>query len=224
MTPRHALVVVGLLAALVAAPAGSAHQTPPASTTRVAAPDAVLGLWESAEKSNGGIGGALEFRTGGAAAVGNVVLVDAFYQVKDGTVILSEQAGGPPIPGSTLPLTIDGGDWKASAGGQQIVKTRVGTAVAGQSPIVGVWKYTHPTGAPAWERYTGEGTMFLRVVLSATAATYVVSGSTVTISGAGGTPTFRGALDGDALTMTTADGRATRYLRASPANWYELKR
>ncbi len=224
MTPRHALVVAGLITALVGTPAGSAQQTPAASTGPVIAPDALIGLWETTGTSHGGIGGALEFRIGGAATIGSVVLVDAFYQVKDGAVNLSEQPGGPSIPGSTMPLTIDGGDWRVSAGGQQIVKTRVGTAVTGQSPVVGVWRYTHPTGAPAWERYTVEGKVFLRVVLTATAATYAVSGSTVTISGAAGSVAYRCALDADGLAMTTADGRATRYRRASPANWYELRR
>ena len=52
--------------------------------------------------------------------------------------------------------------------------TRIGSPDAGGSPIVGSWRYRHPTGAIAFEHYTPDGRVAFRLPMKATVGCYDV--------------------------------------------------
>lgn len=83
-------------------------------------------------------------------------------------------------------------------------------ARAQPNSLVGQWRYIHYTGVPAYEEYTTEGTMRLRVPMSVGKGLYFVRGNTMRMVLRSPRTKERGArftLKGDTLTLQGTDWR-----------------
>jgi hypothetical protein len=99
------------------------------------------------------------------------------------------------------------------------VRTRVGTAVRGASPIVGIWTYEHHTRSTAYERYEADGTCQLRIPMPGEwrGKWMVANGKLTTETNGGTVRSFE--ISEDQLTISDNDAGRSRILRRTPA-WY----
>jgi hypothetical protein len=129
----------------------------------------------------------------------------------------SDEKAPGELPG--LEVAFDGEHMTVTG---ETTKTRIGTAVAGSPPIVGVWTYQHYTGVSAFERYGVDGTMDLRITMPGeTRGRFAVADSTLTMETGGKKSVKSFVLSGDLLTLTSGEasgGRSRTYRRTSA--WY----
>lgn len=136
----------------------------------------LIGFWESAQTSQGGIGTALEFTDDGRFAQLAVVLVEAGYRLEDEALVFIDDAGQEQV----MPIRFDAGAMKMSGpDGTELRKTRIDDPSGGESAILGAWSYDYPGQGTAFERYTEDGRMLFRLVLRAERGTYEVKGKKV---------------------------------------------
>jgi len=119
--------------------------------------DQVIGLWESASITKGGIGNNIEFKKDGSFHAALAVLVDLNYEVKDKKLYLSKEKGQPVSYDFGIDISLENG----SINMQGINKNRLTPGIDGS--IVGTYKYLHPTGVMAYERYSPNGILNLRL-------------------------------------------------------------
>lgn len=146
--------------------------------------DQLVGLWESVEKSKGGIGHTVEFRPDGSYVEATAVLVDMYYRATGDQLTLSEK---PVVEtaeaGNSFPIKIEGDTLtQEMPGGPKIRKERIGGTETGKAPIVGVWRYRHPTGGLAFERYTSDGQVYLRIPLTSSLGCYKLDGPKLSLT------------------------------------------
>jgi hypothetical protein len=184
------------------------------------------GLWESKDRSKGGIGHTIELRPDGSYVESTSVLVDGFYRIADGKLMISEK----PIvdaaaTGDSTPFQIDGDTLVQRApGAPEIRKQRLGKAEPGKDPIVGAWRYRHPTGATAYERYTPDGQMSLRLPMTSSTGCYKMEAGKVTLSRSqGGDLNGTFEMKGEDLVLTFADQSAA-YRKEPAGAWYEREK
>ncbi len=204
---RNRLAPLGLLLVGLAACAAPADRS-------------LVGLWESASLSAGGVGHTLEFKPDGSFVSAFAVMVQLAYRLDQGTLftagdaaaLASEKEGARlVIQGDTLTLT----DPKDAT----LRKERVGPVEDPSRPIVGVWRYKHDSGAVAYERYTRDGQLSFRLPISSNRGCYAASGGTVTVEAERTRPaSFTARVEGDSLDLRR-EGKDTRYRRA-PSAWY----
>src|SRR5688572_25212710 len=169
------LTMIVLLAALVSPAGVTAATCPPPQSTQL------TGLWESEDKSKGGIGHAIELRADGSYSEATTVIVDMVYRVSGDQIFLSEKPGGEekPIP---LDLGAETPNLEKRLGPSVGRKERVGQREPGQEPIVGVWRYEHPTLMVAFERYLPDGRMQLRLPMRSSKGCYASDGTKLTLT------------------------------------------
>ena len=186
----------------------AAGQAAPPSTA-----PSLLGTWEAVARSDGGLGSTLSFGTGNALTFTVGALIDMKYRRAGDTLFVTDQAGNAKqslikIFGDTLVETKPRGVQK---------KTRVGAAVRGDS-LLGLWTYPHYTGVAAFEEYTADGQLHLRVPVRTLKGNYVTAGETAMlhlIGDGGGDREVKFAVSGDTLQLTW-NGQSSRYVRATP--------
>jgi hypothetical protein len=186
----------------------AAGQAAPPSTA-----PSLLGTWEAVARSDGGLGSTLSFGTGNALTFTVGALIDMKYRRAGDSLFVTDQAGNAKpslikIVGDTLIETKPRGVQK---------KTRVGAAVRGDS-LLGVWTYPHYTGVAAFEEYTADGQLHLRVPVRTLKGNYVTVGETAMlhlIGDGGGDREVKFAVSGDTLQLTW-NGQSSRYVRATP--------
>lgn len=211
---------------------GASSNPPPISTGSAAAESipahcpvpmspALIGLWESNETTKGGIGQALEFRGDGIYVGSLGVLVNMFYrisgdQLQSGlTTELRDLVATFRVEGDTLTRTF--------AGGEAIVERRFGSDRAEGVPLVGTWRYRHSTGPMAFERYTNDQRLLLRIPMRSMSACYAVSANNLTISPSAGEKTdLQFEIRGETLSLVKSGQPAHVYTR-SPAVWYDIQ-
>lgn len=185
-----------------------------------AADSALLGFWESAATSQGGIGGNIEFRQDGSYASAIAVQVDLAYEVKNGKLYIGKNAG-EPVSYETAYGVQAGPDALivTDPGGAANKKMRI-TPSAGDA-VVGRYRYRHYTGGIAYEQYTPAGLMKLRIPMRALQGCYVVTGDGIEMTGANQTEgTVPYALDGLRLRLGHKDGWI-EYHRVAEGAWYD---
>ena len=196
-------------------------------TAQVVSVNPLVGVWESDAKSNGGIGGALEFRSDGTYTQAQIVLVDGFYRVVRDRLVVgvhppavdadTTAAGVVSFRGNQCLLT--GPD------GSVVTKERVGRAQEGVPPIVGTWRYQHPAGGMAFERYTSDGHISLRLPLASESGRFTFSEDTVALARDSGPVTRMNVkLKDNALTLTDASSKASDWHRVVDGAWYQIKK
>ena len=182
----------------------------------------IVGLWDSARTSAGGLGSTLEFRADGTFVEAATVIVNTYYRIVGDRLLIDEQ----PIPqdaqaDAAVPIEIAGDLFRMNIpDGTVIEKQRLPGSARGQSPIAGVWTYRHPTGAMAFERYTDEGRMHFRLPMTSVRGTWTLNGTELVLVRSTQPETKATVtLTGDALTLT-AGGRGTEYRRDGGGTWY----
>ena len=91
--------------------------------------------------------------------------------------------------------------------------------------IIGDWRYCHPTGAIAYERYTDAGRWLFRLPMRPSKGRYVLSGNTLTLTKPQ-PPDVKLTLEvpGEDLVVLESAGGKVGYRRAKAGAWYELER
>ena len=190
---------------------------PPAGT-----PDGILGLWESVSTSVGGIGSALELRADGTARTRMVILRHGRYRIDGDRLVAADGDASESVPLGTVGKdrwTVEGAD------GTRVERRRVGDSVPDQPALVGVWArtITSPDGsATAYERYGADGWFSYRMLLPGlVTGVYERSGATLRIAwGREQARTFRAAVEGDRLRLTSDEGETSEYRWAGATPWY----
>lgn len=204
-------MIVLVLAAALISPA------PPATS--------LVGLWESARTSKGGIGHTLEFRAGGAFVDAVTVIVDGYYRVVGDRLVVGEHPAADPDASKAPRFKIED-DVLVQTGpdGSVVRKARLGRAEEGKPAIVGEWRYRHDTKAIAFERYTGEGRMFFRLPMSSSVGRYSLKTCEIVLI-LPNRPDVTMTLDvrGDELSLSGSDGRTTVYRRVTAGAWYDTE-
>ena len=183
----------------------------------------LIGLWDSAATSSGGIGQTLEFRADGTFVEATTVIVDGYYRLIDDRIIVGEQPPGPDAETASAPRIKINGDLlvETDPDGSIVRKERIGPKVAGVTGIVGAWRYRHYTKAIAFERYTNDGRMLFRLPMISAVGHYSLDGNELLLAWPS-KPEMRMAIEirGDALRLSR-DGRTTDYRRDKAGPWYE---
>jgi hypothetical protein len=139
----------------------------------------LAGLWESQQTTKGGIGHTVEFRPDGTFVEATTVMVDSVYRIAGDHLLIGEAP--EEVQDSTFRIE---GDTLVQAGpnGSTLRKERVGKAGAGSPAIVGVWRFRDVTGAIAFERYTEDGRVLLRLPLAGSTGCYKLAGDRLAMS------------------------------------------
>jgi hypothetical protein len=186
-------------------------------------PTSLVGLWDSATPSKGGIGSTLEFRADGTFVEATTVIVDGYYRVAGDQLLIDERPIAPDAKaGQPMKMVVDGNVMRVTApDGSVLRKDRLGQPEAGQPPIVGAWRYRHETGPTAYERYTADGRMFFRLPLKSYSGRYVLKGDELVLTRQNQAGvTMKIARRGDEIVLTTSD-RTTTYRRDTAGPWYD---
>jgi hypothetical protein len=183
----------------------------------------LVGLWDSATTSNGGIGSTLEFRADGTFVEATTVIVNAFYRATGGRLVIAEKPFAAEAPADmSVRIEVEGDVLRwTGPDGSTVRKERLGGAEAGKPGIVGAWRYRHDTGATAFERYTDDGRMFFRLPMKSWVGRYVVKGSQLVLTRPNQADVVMTIVQGnDDLTLSSG-GRTTTYRRDHAGPWYD---
>ena len=197
----------------------------------------LVGLWESKATSSGGIGHAMEFRADGTFVQATTVIVDTQYRLVGDRLVVGPEAPGASADASKSPSFRVEGDVLVRTGpdGSVLREDRLTGREKGTSPIVGGWRYCHPTGAVAYERYTEAGRMLFRLPMQSSEGRYALSGNTLTLTPLGlagqgwrikpQPPDVKLTVEvrGDDLVVAKSDGEKAEYRREKAGAWYDLE-
>jgi hypothetical protein len=186
----------------------------------------LVGLWESKATSSGGIGHAMEFRADGTFVQATTVIVDTFYRLIGDRLVLGPEGPGASADASKSPSFRVEGDVLVRTGpdGTVLRADRLAGQEKGASAIVGGWRYCHPTGAIAYERYTEAGRMLFRLPMRSSKGRYALNGNTLTLVKPQ-PPDVKLAVEarGDDLVVSKSDGEKAEYRREKIGAWYDLE-
>src|SRR4051812_9860184 len=181
--------------------------------TPVSTPGSLLGTWEAVSRSDGGLGSTLSFGPDNSLTFTVGALIDMKYRRAGDSLFVVDQAG--TTRPSQIKIVADTLVETKTKGVQR--KTRVGAAVRGDS-LLGLWTYPHYTGVAAFEQYTADGQLHLRVPVRTLKGSYVTAGETAMLhlmGDGGGDREVKFAVSGDTLQLTW-NGQTSRYLKATP--------
>ena len=185
----------------------------------------LAGFWESRDTSKGGIGHTVEFRPDGTYVEATTVLVNGAYRVSGDRLIVGETAsameGDTAARGSRFEIQ---GDTliQTSPDGSTLKKERLGKAEEGGPAIVGAWRYRHPTGATAFEKYDPDGKMLFRLPMTSSTGCYKITGDRISFNSPGHKKkevTFE-ARSGE-LVLKDRRKPAAVYSRPAAGPWYD---
>ena len=143
------LFSLGPVSALETGPAGKPHGK--------SSGNKLIGVWESADTTKGGLGAIYEFREDGGLVAGIGALVNLTYDPQDPNL---QQL----LPDSKVP-------------GDESQPQKIMDGPAGSAPYVGVWKFRHYTGGIAYQWITDDGRILLRVPFPIPWSRYEVKGN-----------------------------------------------
>jgi hypothetical protein len=143
----------------------------------------IVGLWESKARQ-GGIGRVFEFHSDGTFVSGLVVIVDLQYRVEGNQLVIGGEPFGPGAKNRPSNFRFeDGMLLENGPDGSVIRKERLAPRDAQSATVVGDWRYCHYAGATAYERYTDDGQLLLRIPIKTSSGRYSFAGGVVTMSG-----------------------------------------
>lgn len=145
----------------------------------------LVGLWETRDTSQGGIGHTVEFRPDGSYVEATTVIVNAVYRISGDRLIVRESASDleEDEAAQGFRFEIQGDKLLQMYPGKTIEKKRLGKAEEGVPAIVGTWRHRHYTGATAFERFTPDGRLFLRLPMTSSAGCYKIAGDRIAFEG-----------------------------------------
>ena len=177
----------------------------------------IVGKWESVTRSRGGIGSTLDFHSDGTVSLTPGAMLDLNYRLDGTRLVMSfTDPGSGEVSENTVNVHISGDSMMQSdpESGQEIRLVRAQAARTDTLPIVGTWSFTHQTGGTAFQIFTADGNMHLRVPARTDRGTYVISADSLTIIIEGQDPwQVRYAIDGTRLTLYSPDESPQHYNR-----------
>jgi len=177
----------------------------------------IVGKWESVTRSRGGIGSTLDFHSDGTVSLTPGAMLDLNYRLDGTRLVMSfTDPGSGEVSENTVNVHISGDSMMQSdpESGQEIRLVRAQAARTDTLPIVGTWSFTHQTGGIAFQIFTADGNMHLRVPARTDRGTYVISADSLTIIIEGQDPRqVRYAIDGTKLTLYSTDESPQHYNR-----------
>lgn len=177
----------------------------------------LVGRWEPVEQLDSGFSGVLDLREDGIVASGMVVQVSFPYSIEGSTLVFPSADGGRTEDGR-VELSIEGEEMLLDG---VPAKRRVGLATPGVHPIVGVWTYEHYTKSTAYERFSADGRVDLRIPMPGPSnGRYTVSDSMLTLEFKDGVSEFSFVRKGDLLMLTKKGDQPQSFRLVSP--WYPL--
>jgi len=137
-----------------------------------------IGLWESTNKSKGGIGNNIEFKKNGSFVSAVTVLVDLNYRLKEGILYVNRNPGEPISndTGTQIHINSDSIVMVDPEGNTQ-EKKRIHPNPS--KSIVGEYRYRHYTGGIAYEKYTSDGVMMFRLPMNYNKGCYELEGNKI---------------------------------------------
>jgi hypothetical protein len=197
-----------LISNLVALNLAAAQRTPNPR------PAPLIGTWEAITRSTGGLGSTISFAPDNTMSYTLGAMVDMKYRhTRDSLYIIDPQGVVSPFKVSFLRDTL-----LMTNEGKEQRETRVGAAVTGADPVVGLWTYQHYTGVAAFEQYTPEGDFHLRVPIRTMQGSWTAVGDSAMLhlpGPGGGDRAVRFAVARDTLQLTWK-GQTSRYLKTRP--------
>ena len=162
----------------------------------------LIGVWESPDTTQGGLGAIYEFREDGGLMVGMGALVNMTYDPQDPNLQqLMMQSGEKILDDDSQPQKIMDGP-------------------IGSHSYVGVWKFRHYTGGFSFQQITADGRIMLRVPFPIPWGRYEVKGNKLRIMQPGNPLVDVVYKVTDKTLDLTAPGKKTqRLIRVIPA-WY----
>jgi len=179
-------------------------------------PAGLIGTWDATNRSHGGIGSTVILGSDSAFVLVLGAMVDGNYRVngEDFTIIGEDQGGGRRLT-ETQKLTFAGDTAVLSMKGCAMKLTPLEAGIPAKS-LVGRWRMIHITGVPAYEEFSTDGSVRLRVPMVVQKGTYRVSADSIAFHTITPRPEDWVAaftITGDTLTVSNSLGQH-RYLRA----------
>lgn len=185
----------------------------------------LVGLWESAQTSKGGIGHTLEFKADGSFLEAITVLVDLAYRVEHRKLFVAETAAAAKQAKDGSQVKVDG-DVLVVTGPDGATERRTRMAKDGPATsIVGAWSYRHYTGGIAYERYHPDGRLSFRLPMTSSAGCYRTRAGTLSLVFADNRANTLGySRTGDRLDVRSGKDKTTGYRRSAAGPWYPRDR
>jgi hypothetical protein len=183
----------------------------------------LTGTWDAITRSQGGIGSTALFLPDSSVALVLGAMVDARYKVKGDTfTVYSDEPGKKFSESRTVMVAGDTAIFSSDGQVEKQVRLRTGKLASG---LVGTWRFTHMTGIPAYEEYTEDGWVHLRVPMQVMKGSYSVTGDKIRFRIL--TPRRENseaefAIRGDTLSVGLGADKQL-YLRARPLIPYEVQ-
>ena len=186
------------------------------------------GVWESVERSDGGLGMAYDFRPDGTVCVSPGAMVDFVYRFVGGRVLVLDSDLSED-PETVMAFRLENDRLVVDVGSDAPPLVRVDGGDPEAGPVVGTWKYID-TGESDEAlggreaavvrrntriRLTSTGKARLRIPFRVDCSSYQVDGSTLTMERSGETitPSFR--VEGEMLFLTSRSGNEAAFSRVA---------
>jgi len=178
-----------------------------------------VGRWESEVRSPTGIGTSLQLRDDGSVSITSSAMADSTYRLRGDRLVMSFV---DPFSGEESQIKLDvkiAGDVMDQSDpetGEQTHLERIPSPLSDELPMVGIWSFSHSSNRQAFQIYTTDGRMHLRVPISTNRGTWVVDGDQMTMTVDGQSPSvLRVELDDDRMSLRSSDGTVQRYDRVA---------
>jgi len=192
---------------LVLALAGSAPGSPASG---------LVGQWESAVRTAGGIGNILEFRSDGSVTQISAAMGEADYRLEGEWLRAFWKDPAGKVSEVDTILEFEGNRRfleKGEDGNESTWSERVGEPVSKAGPLLGQWCSLYLETMPAYREFTA-GHMFNRLPISTLRGRYAVEGEILTVQISGqpeGKYPFR--FENGVLVIKSRDGSEKQYKR-----------
>ncbi len=189
-----------------------------AAPSRGPDPALLLGQWESAIRTQGGVGNILEFKPNGTVTQISAAMGDSTYAIEGEwlrTFWKDESTG--KVNESDTRVEFQGSDVfseKGEDGAEQSYSERIGRAVPNASPVVGEWCSVLLETLTNYRQFTPDGKIYVRMPITVLRGRYGVAGDVLDVQIDGQPPgkyPFRFA-DGQ-LVIKNRDGTDRIYKR-----------
>jgi hypothetical protein len=180
----------------------------------------LVGLWESASSSKGGIGNNIEFRSDGSFVAAVTVIVDLRYETRDGKLYIAKNPQEPVSYETGAEFKVDNTALVlVGPNGEKEVRNRIGPKLS--DSVVGKYTYRHYTGGIAYEQFTADGILKFRLPMQSAYGCYLVTDKEIKISFPNKEPrALQYNLGTDGLVLTDQKG-PSRYRPVKEGAWYE---
>ena len=203
---------------------GIAQNTSPVARGErvVAAPTPNLaGTWDAVTRSQGGIGTTVLLSPDSTFSLVLGAMVDMTYKIDGRNFTIFPDTNSKAV--ETQTLTFTDGHAVLSAYGCSRKLTRL-DSLSTDSGLVGRWKSMHMTGVPAYEEYTADGQVRMRVPIRVQNGTFRIVGNSIVFHALAtqSEDSVPFNLQGDTLTLSSG-GAPHRYLRARPLIPFDVR-